>query len=30
LKLLVDNQLPEALAVFLAANGIASRHVRQI
>ena len=30
MKLLVDNQLPEALAVFLAANGIASRHVRQI
>jgi len=30
LKLLVDNQLPEALAVFLAANGIESRHVRRL
>ena len=29
MKLLVDNQLPEALATYLSANGIASRHVRQ-
>jgi predicted nuclease of predicted toxin-antitoxin system len=29
LKLLVDNQLPEALAVFLTANGIEARHVRR-
>jgi predicted nuclease of predicted toxin-antitoxin system len=30
LKLLVDNQLPEALAVYLAENGIESRHVRRL
>ena len=30
MKLLVDNQLPEALAAFLAANGIESRHVRRL
>jgi len=30
LKLLVDNQLPEALAAFLATNGIESRHVREL
>ncbi|MCF8152132.1 MAG: DUF5615 family PIN-like protein [Burkholderiaceae bacterium] len=29
MKLLVDNQLPEALAAYLSANGIESRHVRQ-
>lgn len=29
MKLLIDNQLPEALAVFLASNGIDSRHVRR-
>lgn len=30
MKLLVDNQLPEALAVFLAAKGIDCRHVRRL
>lgn len=30
MKLLVDNQLPEALAAFLAANGVESRHVRRL
>ena len=30
MKFLVDNQLPEALAAFLAANGIESRHVRRL
>lgn len=30
MKLLVDNQLPEALAVHLAENGIESRHVRRL
>lgn len=30
MKLLVDNQLPEALAVFLAGNGIVARHVRRL
>ncbi|CAG1001984.1 hypothetical protein RHDC4_03257 [Rhodocyclaceae bacterium] len=30
MKLLVDNQLPEALAVFLADSGIECRHVRRI
>ena len=30
MKLLVDNQLPAALAAFLAANGIESNHVRQL
>ncbi len=29
MKLLVDNQLPEALATYLSANGIESCHVRQ-
>lgn len=28
MKLLVDNQLPEALAAFITANGIESSHVR--
>lgn len=30
MKLLVDNQLPEALAVFLAESGFESRHVRRL
>ena len=30
MKLLVDNQLPEALAAFLTANGIEARHVRRL
>lgn len=30
MKLLVDNQLPEALAVFLAGNGVEARHVRRL
>ena len=29
MKLLVDNQLPEALAVFLSENGFEARHVRR-
>ena len=29
MKFLVDNQLPEALAAFLAANGLEATHVRQ-
>ncbi len=29
MKLLVDNQLPEALAVFLKENGFDARHVRR-
>lgn len=30
MKLLVDNQLPEALAAYLAGEGIESRHVRRL
>lgn len=30
MKLLVDNQLPEALAGFLTANGIEASHVRRL
>lgn len=30
MKLLVDNQLPEALAAFFSANGIECRHVRRL
>lgn len=30
MKLLVDNQLPEALVLFLEANGIEARHVRSL
>jgi len=30
LKLLIDNQLPEALAAFLVTNGIESHHVRRL
>lgn len=30
MKLLVDNQLPEALAAFLAASGFESHHVRRL
>jgi predicted nuclease of predicted toxin-antitoxin system len=30
LKLLIDNQLPEALATFFVANGIESHHVRRL
>ncbi|MBK6402769.1 MAG: hypothetical protein IPJ52_03330 [Rhodocyclaceae bacterium] len=29
MKLLIDNQLPEALARFLAAQGLDTRHVRR-
>lgn len=29
MKFLVDNQLPEALAAFLSANGLEAAHVRQ-
>jgi predicted nuclease of predicted toxin-antitoxin system len=29
-KLLIDNQLPEALAAFLTENGIEARHVRRL
>lgn len=30
MKLLVDNQLPEALAVFLVESGVGARHVRRL
>ena len=30
MKLLVDNQLPEALAVFLVESGVEARHVRRL
>lgn len=30
MKLLIDNQLPEALAAFLTENGIEARHVRRL
>lgn len=30
MKLLIDNQLPEALAVFLVEKGIEARHVRRL
>ena len=30
MKLLIDNQLPEALAEFLAGSGIEARHVRRL
>lgn len=30
MKLLIDNQLPEALAVFLSDNGFEARHVRRL
>lgn len=30
MKLLIDNQLPEALAVFLSENGFQARHVRRL
>lgn len=30
MKLLIDNQLPEALAAFLSENGFEARHVRRL